>query len=175
MTNMGLGRLNFKQKMRWVFEAHDEMGRTILSRDFVKVSSRPHIVIQETELHYANSTSFIPGRSSWETIGFTWCGANQAVRDQLETLTLKQMEDSSKKFPRFTGILWLYGGVGQVLEVWKLESCFVQACQFEDTYPDESYVELTIRYNKAEFSNNPSIEWLGGRCAPIRQLLGIVT
>lgn len=139
---MGIGKLGGFQllRFRWTFHWFEkttaEDGREIETQMppvFVKLKNRP--VREETELDFIDVTK----NRSENSVTFTLYDDCQSARN-FET-TLKE------PIKKWTGVLTLCDGTGQMLETWTLIGAWTQEMKFL-----EEGAEFTVRFDKAEFS-----------------------
>ena len=171
MINMGLGRIGersvvFKRKFRWTFEVFDicGLGGGYVDPSFEKLASRPNISFEETEINHLNGKTWIPGKGTWETITVTYIDAAvgdmanlykwlAAVYEFNEPNSLKM---GSRQNWAATGVLQLFDGCGETIEVWQLRNLWPQAINFGDldyASSDEVTIELTLRYSDVTYDN----------------------
>lgn len=179
--DMGLGTLGqptivFKRKYRWTMEfvcpCNSEIGEHL-----VKVSSRPNISIEETEINYLHGKMWIPGKATWETISvtfydiadgtnpsngsvglYTWLATVYNFTDNAGLHQSSQKGDETNGSNGYAGkaILRMYDGCGTELEQWRLGHCWPQAINFGEldySSSEEATVEVTLRYATAEYEN----------------------
>ena len=162
---MGIGvigqpNITFKRKFRWTFAIEGFCGDKSrkVPEYFVKTAGRPNIAIEELELNFLNAKTWIPGKTSWETITVTYIDvanlAQQQLWNWLATLydfvnptTLWQGE---KPDWDAEGTLTMYDGCGTPLERWTLQHLWPTAINFGDldySNNEEATIELTLRYS----------------------------
>jgi len=147
---VGVGDPNvvFKRKFRWTFEVQSVGGcQFSIPPYFCKVSARPNISFEDTEINWLNDKTWIPGKASWESITVTYVdvagtlqgdanGANTGLYDWLAAVfdftrpTRKQMNYALNYIGLVT--LKLYDGCGAVVEQWILADAWPQAINFGD-------------------------------------------
>ena len=166
---MGIGVIGqpdmvFKRKFRWTFEIRGfcDNEANAVPEHFVKMAARPNVAIEETELNHLNAKMWIPGKASWETITVTYIDvAHEEMRslynwlasvyDYTDPINLRM---GTKRDWRATGILNLYDGCGEVLEVWNLQNMWPTAMNFGDldySSSEEATIELTLRYSQVSY------------------------
>lgn len=177
MAEMGIGLLGrpdiiIKRKFRWMLEISTACGHYIPPH-FVKTSGRPQLDLDETELHFRNAVTWIPGKGKWQPLSVTYIDvANatmQGLYDWIATLyggfagisanggsagwvTCTQAE---KKDWAGAAHLMMYDGCGTPIEQWLLGSCFPQSIKWGDLdYADsaECTIELTLRFSEVEYT-----------------------
>ena len=178
---MGLGPIGeagivFKRKYRWTMEFTCPSS-AIVGEHLVKVSSRPNISIEETEINYLHGKMWIPGKATWETISVTFYDIIDNTAEKNGTIGLytwlatvynftdnKGLHQSSYKGNEETGSkgyagkakLTMYDGCGKGLELWTLSHAWPQAINFGEldySSSEEATVEVTLRYASAEYKN----------------------
>ena len=129
---------------------------------FVKTMARPSITFEEIALNHINTTRYIKGRGTWETMEVTLydpivpSGAQAVmewVRLHKESVTGRDgYSDFYKKEIKFN----LLGPVGDKVEEWVLKGAFLTAANFNDLSMDDGAavadISLTIRYDYAILS-----------------------
>jgi hypothetical protein len=168
----GFGMLHPKQKNRWQV-TFSGLGRLItgassreLTRQAVKLD-RPSLKFQEIEIHRYNSTAYIAGKHSWETVNITFEDditglASAAVQAQLETQQRLIGADLSGNYlaAAATGSDYKFGMIMQqldgqegVVESWKLEGCFFASAKWDSldysNNGDAMMIDVTVRFDHA--------------------------
>jgi len=129
---------------------------------FVKTMARPSITFEEIALNHINTTRYIKGRGTWETMEVSLydpivpSGAQAVmewVRLHKESVTGRDgYSDFYKKEIKFN----LLGPVGDKVEEWVLKGAFLTAANFNDLSMDDGAavadIALTIRYDYAILS-----------------------
>lgn len=168
LQKMGIGLLGspnivFKRKFRWTFQIiAGAEGGVDVPPDYVKVAARPNWTTEETEINYLNAKTWIPGKTTLETITVTYidvagAGAvgNQQLYNWLATVynftAPEQLNCASQaKDYAGTGVLVMYDGCGSPLESWELGNCWPTSVNFQDldySSSDNAEIELTLRYS----------------------------
>jgi len=179
--SMGLGDIGsasivFKRKYRWTMDFTCPCSATI-GNHLVKVSSRPNISIEETEINYLHGKMWIPGKGTWETISvtfydivdtgnsnngtiglYTWLATVYNFMDNigLHQSSIKGDESSGSQGYAGKAKLTMYDGCGKGLELWTLSHAWPQAINFGEldySSSEEATVEVTLRYASAEYKN----------------------
>ena len=167
---MGIGQLGFrnlvfKRKFRFTFVLEEICGSQRVPEHFVKVASRPNLSIEETEINFLNAKTWIPGKASWETITvtyvdvaspemgplFNWMASVYNFTDPIQLEQGSQRADYTA-----TGVLKLWDGCGQLLEIWTMKDVWPTAINFGDldySNSEESTIELTLRYSDVSYEN----------------------
>jgi len=129
---------------------------------FVKTMARPSITFEEIALNHINTTRYIKGKGTWETLEVSLydpivpSGAQAVmewVRLHKESVTGRDgYSDFYKKEIKFN----LLGPVGDKVEEWVLKGAFLTAANFNDLSMDDGAavadISLTIRYDYAILS-----------------------
>lgn len=168
----GFGILQPKLRYRWqvTFVGLGRLVPAASSREITRQATninRPNITWEEVTIHRYNTTSYVAGKHSWQTIDFTveddLTGlASQAIQAQVETQTRIIGADlpanwlnsaASGSDYKFGTILQQLDGNEGVVETWKLEGCFFTAVNYNDLdYSDGSgavNINVTMRYDHA--------------------------
>lgn len=187
MAQMGMGLLGdpniiFKRKFRWTFSVRDICGGNRIPPNFVKLAARPNLDIEETEINYLNSKTWIPGKGSWNSIQVTYYdisvptggGTTGAVTAATSTdgdptvifTWLQSVYDfgdpvqlnngARRSAYAGTANLILYDGCGNPLEQWTLGDMWPQAVDFGDldySSSDTVDIQLTLRYSQVTYRN----------------------
>lgn len=171
---MGIGKLGgsqliFKRKFRWTFRCEDlctDNGSTgVVEEHFVKIASRPSLTVEESEINFLNAKTWIPGKASWETMSITYYDVatndNRSLWNWLasvyeftDPVNLKQA--SQRRDYAGRGVLQMYDGCGNVLEVWTLNDMWPTAINFGEldySNNEESTIELTLRYSSVDYKS----------------------
>lgn len=129
--------------------------------------SRPNLSFEEVKLDRYNSTAYVAGKHSWEPVSLTVEDditglASTVVQQQLETQQRLIGADSSNgqwlnaeptaSGYKFAMKLEMLDGNEAVVETWKLEGCFIQACDWGEmdySASEAVQINLTIRFDHA--------------------------
>lgn len=167
---MGIGLLGrpdiiIKRKFRWMMDISTPCG--YVGPHFVKSAGRPQLDLDETELHFRNAVTWIPGKGKWQPLTVTYVDAihseMQGLYDWLAT-TYNFVNDvwlsqGEKKDWGGVATLVMFDGCGNPLERWLMKSCFPQSIKWGDLdYADsaECTIELTIRFSEVTYIPNPA-------------------
>lgn len=150
----------FKRKFRWTLEGTLDGKR--FDPLFVKVAARPTFDIEETEINFLNDKTWIPGKSSFDSITFTVFEIGRhseflaALADALSPENAVEAADGKKCDLK----LCLYDGCGQMLESWSMKDSWVTNLKFGEldySSSDETDLEIQVRYKgvvyKSETAN----------------------
>lgn len=174
---MGLGSLAnsstyFKRKYRWSFALTTPCGD--VPENLVKISSRPQLNIEETQIDFLHGRMWIPGKGNWETMTVTYydivSGSEDVTKLYSWLKTIYEFDNptflrqSSVRGSESTGAprgwgakatLNLYDGVGTVVETWQLGMVWPTSVNFGDldySSSDLVEIELTLRYSEVTFT-----------------------
>jgi hypothetical protein len=171
-----------KRRYRWTLQF--EAG-TILGADapaikpiFITIAARPNLTIEETELNFLNEKDYIAAKPTWDPLNVTILdfgkqggnGADQAILDWIRlTYQFGNPESSGEMsdpvgFARRDALLFMYNGVGEIVEKWTLFGCWVQAANWGDldySSTENATIELTIRFQNADCKLLPSTGRIG--------------
>lgn len=169
--NMGLGamggsQLLFKRNFRWTFTVNNicNVGANI-PESFVKLASRPNWTTEDIEVDYLNAKTWIPGKTSLETLSVTYYDVATIDHQNLwnwlasvynftNPVTLTQA--SMRSDYSATGILVMYDGCGQPLEQWTLGGMWPSGVNFGELdmgSSEVSTIELTLRYDRLTYKS----------------------
>jgi hypothetical protein len=176
---VGRADMAFKRKFRWTFEIQGFCGneKNKVPEYFVMTSSRPNWSTEETEINHLNAKTWIPGKTSFETLTVTYYDvANQEMRslynwlatvyDFTDPVNLRQAE---KRDWDATGVLNLYDGCGTLLEQWQLNHMWPQAVNFGEldySSSEIATIELTLRYSDIRYRSYCPDFVPAGCCTP---------
>lgn len=167
MPGMGLGRLGapgiiIKRKFRWTLEISTPCGN--IPRHYVKVAARPSLDIEETEINFLNSTTWIPGKARWQPITVSYIDVPdnemQGLYNWINTLydftSDATTRDNMSEKAGWAGsaLLTMFDGCGTPLENWLLQSVWPQSINFGDldyASSEEATIELTLRYSDVRY------------------------
>lgn len=179
LGSLGLPNAHFKRKYRWTFELQTPAGA--VSEQIVKVAARPQLNIEELEINYLHGKMFIPGKATWETLTVTYYDVSTGSNDISTLYAWLRMvheffDPNGGSDPKLrqssvagngatpggtagggwaaTANLYLYDGVGTVVETWNLGMIFPTSIQWGDLdygTNDEVNIELTLRYSRVNY------------------------
>lgn len=148
----------FKRKFRWTLEGETNKGK--FEPFFVKVQARPTPDIEETEINYLSSKTWVPGKQNWERITVTSFGMDNS-NDFWKTIVdvlhneVEQGECPPEKYGSYT--LKLYDGCGCLIESWVMSEAYISKIAFGEldfSSSEETTVEFDISYKKVVYKNN---------------------
>jgi len=174
MANMGIGELGqpniiLKRKFRYLMEWITPNGQSV-EKQFVKVASRPQLDIDETELHFLNAITWIPGKGRWQPLTVTYYDVADSKLGPLYDWILSvydfnkavgeagssgsgDLPQSEKRGWAGTGTLEMLDGCGTVMERWTFQDAWPQSVNFGDldySSSDECTIDVTFRFSKAK-------------------------
>jgi|GEM_PF-5235134 len=131
----------FKKRFRWM--ARFKRGDEVLFEGFAKVPARPQL--NDEEINFLSSKTWIPGKASWEEITINHYGATDEVLEKWQN-AVRELD---------TVELLLYDGCGGLLETWIVHAARTARTKVDSsllgTDPCPHNTEMTIRYSRAEF------------------------
>lgn len=131
-----------KKKFRWGLKVYGDNDVEIGEERLCKVSARPNLVIEETEINFLSTKSWIPGKGTWESI------TAQALAG-----THEEINELEAKLPYIRKVeLRLYDGCGYVIETWVLTEVKAGTSTkvlYRDS--DEADLEMELRYTNCEY------------------------
>lgn len=168
--NMGIGKLGsanliMKKKYLWTFQVINLCNGLKISESFVKSMGRPSWDTDETELNFLNAKTYIPGKTTLETLTVTY---NDVATTDLQPLwswlasvynfndPVRMWSASKRSDYSGTGILVMYDTTGTPLEQWVMLDCWPKAVNFGDLAYEDSEaatIELTLRYSSLQYKS----------------------
>lgn len=162
--HLGFSNLIFKRKFRFTFELFDICGGQSVPKHFVKVASRPNLSVEEVEVNFLNAKTWLPGKAAWETMTvtyidvattemaplFNWLASVYNFTDPVNLQMGSKRSDYTG-----TGVLKLWDGCGQLLEIWEMKDMWPNAINFGDldyASSDDVTIELTMRYSQVKYT-----------------------
>jgi hypothetical protein len=143
-----------KRKNRWMMS----IGDIGVDSWMVQTSSRPTVEINEVEIPYMNTSTYIAGRSVWSTIDIEFIdvigpSTSQKVMDWIREC----IEHSTGRMGYAVNYkkqieLKMLDPTGQPIEHWTLEGAFPTNANFGDldmSSDDLATVSMTIRFDRA--------------------------
>ena len=144
-----------KKKNRFVFRFPSPVG---IQEWFVASGSRPPYTMEETQIDFLNTSTFVGGRFNWETIDVTFRdpigpSATQAIMEWIrlhsESVTGRQGYAAGYKKDVE---LELLDPTGVVIEKWILQGCMITSAGFGELDYSSSEVadiSVTLRFDRA--------------------------
>jgi hypothetical protein len=171
--NMGIGAVGlpgtiYKRKFRWTFQV-DFCGNEGIPANFVKVAARPNLAIEETEINFLNSKTWISGKAAWETITVTYLdvAGDQSAKIlswlasvynfAVPVRTPNYSQGAALQDYEGTATLTMYDGCGETLEEWRLQHVWPTAVNFGEldySSSDIAEIELTLRYSDVQYRSS---------------------
>jgi hypothetical protein len=167
--DIGGPKIIFKRKFRWTFEIQGVCGGNV-SKEFVKIASRPNLEIEETEINHLHSKFFIPGKATWQDIEVTyydvnapqlggsgsttnlysWIASIYDIRKEDE-VHMSSMPGNGGDIRGYSGkgILTLYDGCGDELEQWTLNQMWPKSINFGEldySSSEECTIVVSLKY-----------------------------
>ena len=144
-----------KRKNRWVIEF--PVG-TDIAEWMVQTSSRPAATINEVEINYMNTKTYVAGKAQWETMDITFIdcigpSTGQKIMDwireciEFSTGRMGYAVNYKKQLS-----LKMLDPAGQTVEKWSIEGAFITSANFGDLdmgSDDLADITITIRYDRA--------------------------
>ena len=152
-----------RRKHRWKFTA---ISGTLLEQKLcilLMSASRPHVTIEEAEMHHNQEKVFFAGKHTWEPITLVWYDTTgdggggdvtSGVWDWLNACVV--IPSASVETPntyKKDSELQSLDGMGGALETWNLYGCWPQDVNWSDLdYSNNEIqkVECVMRYDRAE-------------------------
>lgn len=168
--NMGIGKLGganliVKKKFLWTFQVINLCNGQKINESFVKSMSRPSWDTDEIEFNFLNAKTFVPGKTTLDTITVTyidvasvdqqplwsWLASVYNFNDPVRMWAASKQSDYTG-----TGILVMYDTTGTPLEQWTLLNCWPKGVNFGDvdmSSNEEATIELTLRYTAVQYKS----------------------
>ena len=139
-----------KRKFRWVFAVEG------IDSFLMKTAARPTIATAEQPMPFINSTRYLAGKTTFETLSVTLydpiapSGAQQVmewIRTHFESVSGRS---GYADFYKRDCQLKMLDPVGTVVELWDLKGCFITNATFGDLdygAEDPTEIALTLRYD----------------------------
>ena len=144
-----------KKKNRFIFRFPTPLG---IQEWFVASGSRPSITIDEVEIPFLNTSTFVAGRFLWETIDVTFRDpiGPSAAQALMEWVRL-HAESVTGRMGYAAGYkkdveLELLDPTGVVIEKWILQGTFLTGVNFNDldySSSDVADINATLRFDRA--------------------------
>ena len=144
-----------KKKNRFIFRFPSPLG---IQEWFVASGSRPTYTMEETQIDFLNTSTFVGGRFNWETIDVTFRdpigpSATQAIMEWIrlhsESVTGRQGYAAGYKKDVE---LELLDPTGVVIEKWILQGCMITSANFGEldySSSDIADISVTLRFDRA--------------------------
>ena len=168
--NMGLGMiggstLTWKTNFRWTFQVNNLCGGRSVPEFFLKSAARPQWTTEDVQIDFLNARTWIPGKTSFETITVTYYDVaaieNRALWDWLASVNnftdpVRLQQASKISDYAGTGVIVMYDGCGTPLEQWTLGTLWPTSVNFGELAYDNSEpatIELTMRYSNVLYQS----------------------
>jgi hypothetical protein len=168
----------YKRKYRWTFSLQTPCGD--VPENLVKISSRPQLNIEETQIDFMHGRMWIPGKGNWETMTVNYYDMVSGSEDisrlyswlrtvyEFDNPTLLRQSSirggNGSNGWGANAVLTLYDGVGNIAETWGLGMVFPTSVNFGDLAYDSSdivEIELTLRYSTATYTPGSCMRPIG--------------
>jgi len=137
VTGIGLSDVRFIRKLRWTFAGMDNTHACTMKESFVRISNKPAI--------HSMPEMSIPSNPIPDEMEITYYDlAGETFPDAAKTTT---------------GILRLYGGIGDLIESWTLEGCEPTEVRREHTWEDYIDSVWRIKYKVALYESAPMFQF----------------
>jgi hypothetical protein len=144
-----------KKKNRFIFRFPTPLG---IQEWFVSSGSRPSITIEEVEIPFLNTSTYVAGRFNWETIDVTFRDpiGPSAAQALMEWVRL-HAESVTGRMGYAAGYkkdveLELLDPTGVVIEKWILQGTFLTNVNFNDldySSSDVADISATLRFDRS--------------------------
>jgi len=144
-----------KKKNRFIFRFPSALG---INEWFVQTAARPKVTVDEVEIPFLNTSTFVAGRFKWETISLKLRdpigpSASQAIMEWIrlcaESVTGRMGYAAGYKKDIEIEML---DPTGVVVEKWILQGSFITSSDFgtlDYSVGDLADIDITIRYDRA--------------------------
>lgn len=175
--NMGMGPLGDpniepKRRFRFLFEVSFCNGTKTVPPYFVKMAARPDLSIEETELNFLNSKTWITGKPSWEQISVTYMdistGDNFELWSWIGTVynffSTGNGSSAAQSAPCYSmgrrsdyegiGKLQILDGCGFPTEAWVMGNMWPTSIKFGEVDYSQSEtldIEMQLRYSNVQY------------------------
>jgi len=163
---VGAANITYNRKFRFLFGITYCNGDKKVSPAFVKLAALPSITVEDTELNFLNSKTWIPGKAAWETITVTYLDVsgdptpqtNGSLYSWLATVydftsPCNHMATKGQDWAGEASVVRL-DGCGNVLDQWIMKNAFPTSIKFSEldySSSDVCEVELTLRYSDVTY------------------------
>jgi hypothetical protein len=144
-----------KRQNRWVVEFPADLE---FAEWMVQTASRPTVNVNETEIPFQNTSTWVAGRSTWDALSITFIDPIGPSATQKVIQWVRQcIEHSTGRMGYATNykkniVLKMLDPAGETVEKWLIEGGFVTSANFgslDYSADDLATVELTIRFDRA--------------------------
>jgi len=126
----------FHKKFRWIAAFYKNKTELWVPA-IAKVDARPDCKVEETELNYLSSKTWIPGKHLWQQIGIT-------ITHSPEWLP-------HADFNRV--VLGLFDGCGNQIEEWDLQDCQCVYITNEPAEWEQEHSNIRLKYTECIYRN----------------------
>lgn len=135
------------RKNRWVMRFPSDLG---IQEWYLSSASRPSVQQNSTEIQFLNTSTYVAGRYTWQTINVTFRdpigpSASQALMEwwRLHSEAVTGRQGYAAGYKRDVE-LDLLDPTGVVVQKWILKNCFLTNLNFGDlSYSDDGIAEIT--------------------------------
>ena len=135
------------RKNRWVMRFPSDLG---IQEWYLSSASRPSVQQNSTEIQFLNTSTYVAGRYTWQTINVTFRdpigpSASQALMEwwRLHSEAVTGRQGYAAGYKR-DAELDLLDPTGVVVQKWILKNCFLTNLNFGDlSYSDDGIAEIT--------------------------------
>ena len=140
-----------KRKNRFVLEFPTELG---IESYLVQTSGKPSLNINKTEIPYMNTSTFVAGRSVWQTLEIKFIDViGPSTTQKIMEWVRLHFESATGRMGYAIGykknlVLKALDPVGVEVEKWTLIGCQIESAAFDDfdySADDVSMVTITIQ------------------------------
>ncbi len=175
MGPLGDSNVDPKRKFRFLFEVSFCNGSKTVPPYFVKTAARPSLTIEDVELNFLNSKTWISGKATYDTINVTYMdigtGDNFQLWSWIATVynflnPTNNNQGSNAAAPCYSmgrrsdyegvGKLQILDGCGFVTEGWVYSNVWPTTINFGDldmASSDTLDIELTLRYSNVQYTS----------------------
>jgi hypothetical protein len=144
-----------KRQNRWVLEFPADLE---FSEWMVQTAARPNATINATEIPFMNISTWVAGRSTWDTLSVTFIDPIGPSATQKVMQWIRQcIEHSTGRMGYAVNykknlVLKMLDPAGETVEKWLVEGCFITAANFgslDYSTDDLATVEITLQIDRA--------------------------
>lgn len=144
-----------KRQNRWVLEFPADLE---FSEWMVQTASRPTVNIGEVEIPFMNTSTFVAGRSTWDTISVQFIDPIGPSATQKVIRWVRQcIEHTTGRMGYAVNykknlVLKMLDPAGDTVEKWLLQGAFITSANFgslDYSAEDLATVEVTLRFDRA--------------------------
>lgn len=144
-----------KRKNRFVLEFPADLD---FAEWMVQVAGRPKLTINETQIDYMNTTSWVAGKTQWETMDIKFIDViGPSTSQKVMEWVRQHIEYSTGKMGYATNYkknltLKILDPAGEEVEKWIIYGAMITSADFGDldhSSDDLADISLTLRYDRA--------------------------